>query len=232
MIEVTRFTGATAEWDAFARQQAGFTHFHLHGWKRVMEQALRHETHYLGARGESGALDGILPLVRVRSLVFGHYLVSMPFLNYGGPLGGDRAIAALVAGAVKVAERDGVKLLELRSRRALPIPLRASHRKVTVVLRLPDTTEELMGRFPAKLRSQVRRPAKDGITTGSARTRSGRSSRSSPGTCTNSARRPRGERSSRRFRERSASRRGSAARTLGTGPSPRERGSNGAMRSR
>ena len=56
-----------AEWDAFARRQAGFTHFHLHGWKRVMEQALGHETIYLAARGESGALAGILPLVRVRS---------------------------------------------------------------------------------------------------------------------------------------------------------------------
>jgi FemAB-related protein (PEP-CTERM system-associated) len=164
MIEVTRFTGTPTEWDEFARQQAGFTHFHLHGWKRVMEQALGHEAIYLAARGEARVLEGILPLVRVRSLIFGHYLVSMPFVNYGGPLGRDAAIAALASGSVKLAERGGVKLLELRSRRALPLDLRVSHRKVTVLLRLPDTTEELMSRFPAKLRSQVRRPAKDGVT--------------------------------------------------------------------
>ncbi len=164
MIEVTRFHGTPAEWDAFARQQAGFTHFHLHGWKRVMEEALGHETTYLCARRQTGPIEGILPLVRVRSLIFGHYLVSMPFVNYGGPLGSDAGITALASAAVKLAERGRVRLLELRSRRALPLDLRVSHRKVTVVLRLPDTTEELMGRFPAKLRSQVRRPAKDGIT--------------------------------------------------------------------
>jgi serine/alanine adding enzyme len=163
MIEVARFIGTPAAWDDYARRQAGFTHFHLYGWKRVMEQALGHETLYLGARGQAGTLEGILPLVRVRSLVFGHYLVSMPFLNYGGPLGSDAGLTALGRAAATLAKRERVKLLELRSRRALPIDLPASHRKVTVVLGLPDTTEELMSRFPAKLRSQVRRPAKDGI---------------------------------------------------------------------
>ncbi len=58
----------------------------------------------------------------------------------------------------------GVKLLELRSAHQLPVDLPVSHRKVTVVLDLPADGDALMKAFPAKLRSQVRRPEKEGVT--------------------------------------------------------------------
>jgi FemAB-related protein (PEP-CTERM system-associated) len=88
----------------------------------------------------------------------------MPFVNYGGPLGTSNAVRALTAEAVRIAERDGVKLLELRSTIELPVNLSVSHRKVTVVLDLPADGDALMKAFPAKLRSQVRRPEKEGVT--------------------------------------------------------------------
>src|SRR5258705_5969201 len=97
---VAPFEGPAAEWDAFVRAQSGWTHFHLAGWRTVIERALGHECIYLVAReGASGPLRGVLPLVRVRSLIFGHFLVSMPFLNYGGPLGSDDAVRALATEA-------------------------------------------------------------------------------------------------------------------------------------
>jgi FemAB-related protein (PEP-CTERM system-associated) len=157
------FDGTPAEWDAFVRVQPGWTHFHLHGWRTVMRAALGHETIYLACR-DGGSLTGVLPLVRVRSALFGHYLVSMPFVNYGGPLGGPEAVRALATEAALLADRDGVKLLELRSAQELPLDLPVSHRKVTVVLDLPADAEALMKVFPAKLRSQVRRPEKEGVT--------------------------------------------------------------------
>ena len=162
-LGVGPFRGAPAEWDAFAVRQPGFTHFHRHGWREVVEEVFGHECLYLEAR-DDGALAGVLPLVRVRSRLFGHYLVSMPFLNYGGPLGGEPAVRALAAHAVERARADGVRLLELRSREALPLDLPASHRKVTVVLDLPDGgPDALLKAFGSKLRSQVRRPAKEGV---------------------------------------------------------------------
>jgi FemAB-related protein (PEP-CTERM system-associated) len=165
VMRVERFEGAAEEWDGFVRAQDGWTHFHLAGWRRVMGEALGHECVYLAARGATGALAGVLPLVRVRSALFGHYLVSMPFVNYGGPLGGAPAVRALASAAVRQADADGVKLLELRSRAELPLELPVSHRKVTVVLDIPEGgPEALFKRFPAKLRSQVRRPAKEGVT--------------------------------------------------------------------
>jgi FemAB-related protein (PEP-CTERM system-associated) len=163
-MHVAPFTGAPHEWDAFVRSSPSWTHFHLYGWKTVMERVFGHECVYLAAHDDdTGRIAGVLPLVRVRSVVFGHYLVSMPFLNYGGPLGNDGAIDALVTYATVLAERDGVRLLELRSRVPLPIDLLVSHRKITVLLDLPRDPAILWKGLDSKVRSQVRRPQKEGV---------------------------------------------------------------------
>jgi FemAB-related protein (PEP-CTERM system-associated) len=164
-VSVAPFRGSPEEWDGFVRRQAGWTHFHLYGWRSVYERVFGHECLYLAATEDGGAFAGILPLVRVRSLLFGHYLVSLPFVNYGGPLGSDEAIRALAVWAASQADAEGVKLLELRCRQPRPIELPASHRKVTVLLDLPpEGPEVLFKRFDAKLRNQVRRPQKEGVT--------------------------------------------------------------------
>ena len=162
-VRVARFAGSADEWNEYVRSQPHWTHFHLYGWRAVLERVFRHECIYLEARDHSGTLIGVLPLVRVRSVVFGHYLVSMPFLNYGGPLGTADAVRALCAESVELAARDKVRLLELRSRQELSTDLTASHRKITVLLDLPSSEAELWSALPAKVRSQVRRPQKEGI---------------------------------------------------------------------
>ena len=164
-LRVEPFAGDAREWDDFVRRQGGWTHFHLFGWKHVITETFDHECPYLCARDAGGTLRGVLPLVRVRSIVFGHYLVSMPFLNHGGPLGDYEAVALLAAHAVELARRDGVKLLELRSRTPLEISMRVSHRKISVLLDLPPEGESKLWKgFDPKLRSQIRRPQKDGAT--------------------------------------------------------------------
>jgi serine/alanine adding enzyme len=129
-----------------------------------MERVLGHECLYLTATTSNGTIEGVLPLVRVKSPLFGHFLVSMPFLNYGGPLGSDLAVQVLAQYATDLATRDRVKMLELRSRQSLPIELPVSHRKITVVLDIPNgDADALWKKFDAKVRSQVRRPQKEGI---------------------------------------------------------------------
>ncbi|HEV8448935.1 MAG TPA: FemAB family XrtA/PEP-CTERM system-associated protein [Gemmatimonadaceae bacterium] len=156
-------TDDAAAWDAFVETQPGSTMCHRSGWRDVLSDVLGHETSLLAAVDEGGNWRGVLPLVRVRS-VLGHYLVSIPFMNDGGPLGTDDAKAALVEYAVADAKRTRVKLLELRSRDPVPGPVTPSERKVAVHLALPDTVEALWAAtFKAKLRSQIRRPTKEGM---------------------------------------------------------------------
>ena len=164
MISVSPFEGSAVEWDAFIATQAEATFCHLGAWREVMRDVMGHRADYLVAREPGGALVGALPLVRVKSPILGHFLVSMPFLNAGGPLGSTEAQEALVNAAAEQARRTRADLLELRSRSVVPGGLRVSGRKITVHLPLPDTSEALWASFPGKLRSQVRRPQKEGFT--------------------------------------------------------------------
>jgi FemAB-related protein (PEP-CTERM system-associated) len=154
--------GEEGRWDEFVRGCPDWTPFQLIGWKRVMQQSLGHDCPYVVAT-VGDELKGVLPLVRVRSALFGHYLVSMPFVNYGGPLGTPAAIRAMTDYVSRIAQRDNVKLLELRSRVALPLTMPVSHRKITVVLDLPRDSAALWQSFGSKLRSQVKRPQKEGV---------------------------------------------------------------------
>ena len=141
------------------------THCHRAGWRDVMSDALGHECHYLVAQDEQGVWRGVLPIVRVRGLL-GHFLVSMPFLNDGGPLGDEVAQRRLVEHAVREGGRLGTSLVEFRTRQEISGPVTTSRRKITVRLELPDSVEALWERtFRAKLRSQIRRPSKDGMVT-------------------------------------------------------------------
>jgi serine/alanine adding enzyme len=154
---------AAGEWDDFVRSRSTGTFAHLYGWRPVMEELLGHEARYLAARDPSGAIAAVLPLVRVQSRLFGDYMVSMPFLNYGGPVGDPDAVEFLVQRASELARDAEVDLLELRARDELPGDLATSDRKITVLLDLPEDPDVLWNGFKSKVRSQVRRPLKEGM---------------------------------------------------------------------
>ena len=163
MISVAPLDGSVSEWDAFAASAPESTFCHLAGWRAVMASVLGHDCPYAVATDDAGTWRGLLPLVRVRSPLFGHYLVSLPFLNGGGPLGAPDAVAALADHAMGLARRMNVDLLELRTRHLVASPLRVSDRKLSVRLDLPAAAESLWRQFPAKLRSQIRRSQKEAL---------------------------------------------------------------------
>lgn len=155
-------------WDAFVRSRTDATFCHLSAWGGVFADVFGHEPVYLAARAE-GAIRGVLPLVRMPRLGSGRVLVSMPYLNYGGPVGDVAARSALARAALDEARNARVRRLELRDRipPQVPMPeLGAGREKVAVVLPLPPDPEVLFHNgFRAKLRSQIRKPMKEGFTT-------------------------------------------------------------------
>jgi FemAB-related protein (PEP-CTERM system-associated) len=151
-------------WDAFVARVPGSTFCHLAGWREVLSDVLGAHSIYLLCRDREGNWSGVLPLARVKSRLFGHYLISMPFLNYGGPLGPPVTQRWLADIACVEARRAGADLLELRARGPFPSTLDTNHRKITVILSLPDRAEILWQQtFRAKLRSQIRRPMEEGM---------------------------------------------------------------------
>ena len=102
-------------WNAFVRQHPDGTFFHLAQWREVLHQAFGHRSHYLIAERD-GRVCGVLPLVHVRSRLFGNALVSTPFCVYGGIVSEDEAAQRVLAErACELARQLGVDYLELRN---------------------------------------------------------------------------------------------------------------------
>src|SRR5262249_46966121 len=114
---------------------------------------------------EKGAVRGVLPLAYVSSLLFGRFLVSLPYLNYGGVLAEDEATGRLLVDrAVRLADELKVRHLELRHERAREHPP-LGHRltsKVHMRLALPARAAALWDALDAKVRNQVRKGQKVG----------------------------------------------------------------------
>lgn len=169
MGDVEVWEASRGEEDRFARDWADFVAgrddascYHQYCWKGVIERAFGHRTPYLLAR-RNGRVTGCLPLCFIRSRLFGRYLVSLPFFNYGGVLAEDaESEAALLARCIGLAERERARHVEIRMTRPLGHGLTERTRKVVMELDLPSDSERLWDGFRPKLRSQIRRPLKAG----------------------------------------------------------------------
>jgi FemAB-related protein (PEP-CTERM system-associated) len=155
---------APEQWDAYVNHHASATGYHLHAWRQVFERAFGHRTHYLGAM-RSGAVAGVLPLVEMRSVLFGRFLVSLPFVNYGGVLADDAVVERyLFDHAGMLAGTRGLSHVELRhvGRHFADVPAR--QHKVTMLLRLPPDVDGMWNALDRKVRNQVRKAEKSGLT--------------------------------------------------------------------
>lgn len=153
------------EWDAFARDAPAGTLYHQLSWRRIFTREFRWDTHYLEARDASG-IEGVLPLVRLKSRLFGDFLVSLPYVNYGGVLARSaEADRLLVAAASELAGSLGVSHLELRELTPRNTDWPARTDKVAMHSSLEATEDLHWRKLSSKLRSQVRRPQKEGATT-------------------------------------------------------------------
>ncbi|MFO0810231.1 MAG: FemAB family XrtA/PEP-CTERM system-associated protein [Gemmataceae bacterium] len=137
------------------------------GWLTVLEEGLGHTPYALEAvRGERTV--GVLCLAYVKHVIFGRFLVGLPYLNTGGVVADDaHAAEALINRAVELADQLGVRYLELRHEWALDHPAFNDRRgdKVHMRLDLPVGGKDvLFKQFPAKLRSQIRSGERNGFT--------------------------------------------------------------------
>lgn len=154
-----------AAWEQFVHNHPGACGYHPVAWGSLIKRVFGHTSYYLMARDQAGGVRGVLPLVYMQSPLFGRFLTSMPFFNYGGVLAdSSEARAALLDAAAEKAQGLHATHIELRQAEPLDIEWPVRSHKVSMRLELPQRYEELLKAFPSKLRSQVRRGEKDGLT--------------------------------------------------------------------
>ena len=123
---------------------------------------------------------GILPLIHVKHFLFGNSLISVPFCDYGGILAENReAEKTLFIEGIRLALHLNVNNIELRNINPDPqdffldainsehftnrINLEIKSHKVRMLFQLPESSEVLLKSFKSKLRSQIKKPVKEGL---------------------------------------------------------------------
>src|SRR6266851_4755484 len=79
-------------WEHFVERQERASVYHLSIWRHILSEAFG-KRWYLIAAFQDGAIRAGLPLVHMKSRLFGNFLVSMPYVNYGGLLTEDATLA-------------------------------------------------------------------------------------------------------------------------------------------
>ena len=154
-------------WDAFVASFPEATFFHRAGWRRVIDGAFRQDAPFLYAERD-GAIVGVLPLVHMRSRIFGNRLVSTAFTVGGGSVAVDEeARGALDDAAVDMAKRTGADYLEYRQPAHPHVEGDGWHAReglhATFERPLPAKEEDDWKAIPAKKRRLVRKAIESGL---------------------------------------------------------------------
>ena len=163
-LSVGPYLGDGSSWDAFVASHPDSTNYHQYRWRQVIERSFGHQTQYLAARDRSGAICGILPAVLMRSRLFGSFLVSLPFLNYGGMLcHGQESEEHLLHSCRTLLEQHQLTHAELRHlTRSAAITATRQH-KVSMLLELAETEQQQWQWLDPKVRNQIRKAGRAGL---------------------------------------------------------------------
>ncbi|MCK5396125.1 MAG: FemAB family PEP-CTERM system-associated protein [Gammaproteobacteria bacterium] len=161
-ISIALLSDEDDAWNHYVESNPATSIYHKAEWKDLIHNIFGHECYYFYACNNAGETVGILPLVRLKSRLFGDFMTSMPYFNYGGAIANNLSIEQKLMHAANIhAEKLGINHIEYRDdieREGLPV----STEKVNMILSLPATHNDLWNTFTSKLRSQIRRSRREG----------------------------------------------------------------------
>ena len=133
------------------------TPYHYPRWQTLFQEVFGQEDTSLVAVDEHNQVLGVLPLTLLSSQLFGRFVVSIPYFNYGGPLTHHADVeAALLQHAIELTQTLKAEHLELRELSARE-NYQVKQEKVSMIRALPATTEQFSLEIDTKLRAQINR---------------------------------------------------------------------------
>lgn len=150
-------------WNEFVYANPYGTVFHLTHWKEAVEKAFGHRAHYVYAE-KDGKIEGVFPLIQVKSLLFGNIISSVPFAAYGGPLAVQSEVLGrlLDYGKKLTADLQGDYLdLKFSNEQFTGLPQSDLH--VTFIKEISADHDENLKAIPRKQRAMVRKGIKSGL---------------------------------------------------------------------
>ena len=154
----------TRRWKEFVENNSKTNCYHQIEWKEIIEKSFGHKAYYLYSENENGRITGIAPLVHLKSFMFGSFMVSLPYFNYGGICADDEdTYSFLLNESVNLARRKGASHIEFRETSSINNSLQKKQTKVSMTRPLPKSSDALWTSIGSKLRSQIKRPEREGM---------------------------------------------------------------------
>ncbi|RLB66811.1 MAG: hypothetical protein DRH08_05240 [Deltaproteobacteria bacterium] len=150
-------------WDDYVLNHSDGTAYQFFPWKDAIEKAYALKSLYLLAENSSG-ICGIFPLIDFRIPIIGRTFISLPYCDAGGILADNQNIEhVLIDHACLMAQemRAGIKIRSIRP--LLPCGKNRTD-KVSMILDLPNSSETMLASYKSSLRSQIKKPLRDGLS--------------------------------------------------------------------
>ena len=153
-----------SQWDDYVKKHSQGSFFHLSGWQTVIEDSFSHPCYFLYSE-QNGKICGLLPLVEVKSKLFGHALVSTPFCVYGGAIADSDEIARqLEQEACELAEKLQADYLELRYKEAQNSSLLLKQVHSTFGCEIAENSDKILASIKKKQRAVIRHSLKNDLS--------------------------------------------------------------------
>jgi FemAB-related protein (PEP-CTERM system-associated) len=150
-------------WDQYVLRNPRGTAYQLFSWGKSVQRAYRFRPAYWVAESAKG-ICGVMPLVEMKGLFGGGRIVSLPYCDSGGILADDDGVVQALYQEASRGALDHRGSFVLRSTEELAFAGRNRTGKVRMLLELPGDSERLLSGLKAKVRSQVRKPIRDGLS--------------------------------------------------------------------
>jgi len=164
--QATDSSQKTMQWDQYVESHEEGCIYHLTSWQSIIKKQFGHESTYIYSMNDNGNINGILPIVQLKSFLFGNYMVSVPYFNYGGVLSESKNIATeLMLKAGDLARDKTSSHVEFRDTQVYEGDWGLREDKVVMLLDLPEDSEILWKNIGTKVRAQVKRPQREPVST-------------------------------------------------------------------
>ena len=168
-LEIRTATPADkAHWNAYTHAHPDACAYHNFAWVESVEQAYDHPSTSLIAFADNKVV-GVLPIVKMQVPLSGHFYCSLPYCDMGYAIADNKEIVTALLDKLKeMQSTSNAKKIEYRDTSPAsdtPMSEEELHgKKVSMLLPLPETSDELLKGFKSKLRSQIRKAEKNGLT--------------------------------------------------------------------
>jgi FemAB-related protein (PEP-CTERM system-associated) len=157
-------TSDKAAWDKYVDGHNAATPYHRFAWLLSIEQAYQHKNvSLLAFNGDE--VVGVLPCIKMQRPFSKVSYCALPFCDLGFGLANDPSILkALQSEALALLKSEGGNTFDYRDSFNTKPTDELLGKKVRMVLPLPGSSEALLAGFKSKLRSQIRKAKKNGLT--------------------------------------------------------------------